>query len=157
VATTVRATTKAARATVAGATRMTATLVVKMTANGDVDNEDNNGKNNDKATTKPTTTTEEGERCQSRRDNRGGGFRCPRNAAIAPTATSLRHTSVGSCYSRVEGLNSLLHMGIHRKSGRSMKKIWNRCQIDLEWLAGQPFQILDKKSKIRPCKNIWPR
>jgi hypothetical protein len=43
-----------------------------MTPNGDEDNEDGNSKNNDKATTKPTT-----------RDNRGGGHRRPRDAAIA--------------------------------------------------------------------------
>jgi hypothetical protein len=62
-----------------------------MTSNGDEDNEDGNSKNNDKATTKPTT-----------RDNRGGGHRRPRDAAIAPTAASSRHTFVGSCCFRVE-------------------------------------------------------
>jgi hypothetical protein len=25
---------------------------------------------------------------------------------------------------------------------------------DLDWLAGQPVQILDEKSKSRPCKNL---
>jgi hypothetical protein len=47
-------TTKAARATAAGATRTTAVLVATMTPNGDKDNKDGNSKNNDKATTKPT-------------------------------------------------------------------------------------------------------
>jgi hypothetical protein len=52
VATTVRVTMKAARATVAGATRTTATTVATvvtmtpMTPNGDEDNEDGNSKNN---------------------------------------------------------------------------------------------------------------
>ncbi len=91
-------------------------MVATMTPNGDEDNEDGNSKNNNKATTKPTTTTEEGERHQFRRDNRGGGHPRPQNAAIAPTAASLRHTFVGSCCFRVER-SVLSTMGIHRKSG----------------------------------------
>jgi hypothetical protein len=31
-----------------------------------------------------------------------------------------------------------------------MKKIG----LDLDWLAGQPVQILDDKSKSWPCKNL---
>jgi len=26
--------------------------------------------------------------------------------------------------------------------------------LDLEWLVGQPFHILDEKKKSRPCKNL---
>jgi len=65
--TTVRATTKAARAMGAGAMRtttMTAATVATaatMTPNGNKDNEDGNSKNSDKAMSKPTMTTEEGE------------------------------------------------------------------------------------------------
>ena len=102
VATTARATTKAARATVAGATRTTAMMVATMMPNGDEDNKDGNSKNNDKATMKPPTTTEEGECRQSLRDTGGRGNRRPRDAAIAPTAASSRHTFVGSCCFRVE-------------------------------------------------------
>ncbi len=99
-----RATMKASRATAAGAgaTRTTAVMVKTMTPNGNEDNKDGNSKIKDKAATKPTMTTKEGERCQSRRDNRGRGHRCPCNAAIASTAASLRHTFVGSCRFRVE-------------------------------------------------------
>ena len=72
---------KAARATGAGATRMAATAAtaatMTMTPNGDEDNEDGNSKINDKATTIPTSTTEGGERCQSHRNNRGGGHPRP--------------------------------------------------------------------------------
>ena len=68
VATTVRAKSKAARVTVAGATRMTATraataamaaatTTVTMMPNVDKDNKDDNSKNNDKATTTLTATT----------------------------------------------------------------------------------------------------
>jgi len=68
-------TTKAARVTVAGATRMmgitaatvaTATMVATMTPNSDKVNKEGNSKNKNKATSTPATTTEGGERCQSR-------------------------------------------------------------------------------------------
>ena len=101
MATTARATTKAARAKVAGATR-TKDEGGDGDDGGDEDNEDGNSKNNDKATMKPPTTTEEGERRQSLRDNGGGGHCRPRDAAIAPKAASSRHTFVGSCCFRVE-------------------------------------------------------
>jgi len=67
VATTARAKSKSARATVAGATRMTgtraatvatATTSVTMTPNGDKDCKDGNSKNNYKATRTLTATTE---------------------------------------------------------------------------------------------------
>ena len=93
VVTTARATTKAARSTMAMAA--TATTVTTMTPNGDKDNKDGNSKNNDKATTTRTATTEGDERCQSRRDNRGGRHRLPRDAAIVLTAASLRHAFIG--------------------------------------------------------------
>jgi hypothetical protein len=96
VAKTVRATTKAARATAAGATMTTVVLVATMMPNGDEDNKDGNSKDNNKATTKPTMTTEEGEPRQTRRDNRGEGHCLPRDAAIVPTAASSQHTFVGS-------------------------------------------------------------
>jgi hypothetical protein len=126
-----------------------------MTPNGDEDNEDGNSKNNDKATMKPPTTTEEGERRQSLRDNGGGGHRRPRDAAIAPTAASSRHTFVGSCCFRVglRGLNSLLHMGIHRKSGRNTQKHlaerWNG------WPANRS-RFFTKSQKVGHEK-IWRR
>jgi hypothetical protein len=63
-------------------------MMVTVMPNGNEDNKDGNSKNKDKAMTKPTTTTEEGERRQSHRDNRGGGHRCPLNSAIAPTTAS---------------------------------------------------------------------
>jgi len=44
-------------------------------------------------------------------------------------------------------------MGIHKKSGQNMKKNLEK-EPDLERLASQPFQILDEKSKSRPCKNL---
>jgi hypothetical protein len=44
-------------------------------------------------------------------------------------------------------------MGIHRKSGRNMKKYLD-LGPDLDWLAGQPVQILDEKSKSRACKYL---
>ncbi len=70
---TVKATTSAARAVGAGATRTTATTATMattaataataatMTPNCDEYNEDGNSKKNDKAMTKPTMRTEEGE------------------------------------------------------------------------------------------------
>jgi hypothetical protein len=106
VATTVWATTKAARATVTGATRMTATTgamavmattVAMMTPNSDKDNEEGNSKNNGKVTTTLAATTEGGERFQSHRDNCGGGHHRPRDAAIALTADLLQHAFVRSC------------------------------------------------------------
>ena len=106
VATTAKAMTKAARATGAGATRMTVTTgatgataatAAATTPNGDKDNEDGSSKNNDKATTTPSSTTEGGERCQSRRDYRGRGHHRPRDAAIELTTASSRHAFVGSC------------------------------------------------------------
>ena len=117
VVTTVRETTKAARATAAGATRTTAVIVATMTPNGDEDNEDGNSKNNNKATMKPPMRTEEGEHCQSLRDNRSGGHHRPRDAAIAPTAASSQHTFVGSCCFRVERseLSTTHGMGIHNR------------------------------------------
>jgi len=93
VATTARATTKAARSTMA--TAATATTVTTMTPNGDKDNEDGNSKNNDKATTTLTATIEGDEHCQSRRDNRGSRHRLPWDAAIALTAASSRHAFIG--------------------------------------------------------------
>ena len=64
-----------------------------MTPNNDKDNEDSNSKNNDKAMMTLTATTEGGEHCQSRRDNRSRGHRRPKDAAIALTAAF-----VGSCH-----------------------------------------------------------
>ena len=67
VATTVRAKSKSARATVAGATRMTgtraatvatATTSATMTPNGDKDSKDGNSKNNYNSTRTLTATTE---------------------------------------------------------------------------------------------------
>ncbi len=60
MATTARATTKAAKVTAAGATSMTETtaaMVATMTPNGDKDNEDGNSKNKDKVMRMPTMTT----------------------------------------------------------------------------------------------------
>ena len=47
-------------------------------------------------------STEEGERCQSRSDNCGGGYCRPRDAAIALTAALLRHAFAGHVVSPVE-------------------------------------------------------
>ena len=47
MATTARATSKAARAKAAGATRMKVATVAAMTPNGDKDNKEGNSKNND--------------------------------------------------------------------------------------------------------------
>ena len=114
VATTARAMMKAARATVAGATRTptmmaamaattaTAVTVTTMMPNNDKDEEGSNSKNNDKAMTTLTATTEGGN-CQSCRDNCGGGHRRPKDAAIALTAASARHAFIGSCHFLVGG------------------------------------------------------
>ena len=153
MATTARAETKAARVTAAGATRTTAVMVATMMPNGDDDNKDSNSKNNNKATKKPTMKTEEGERCQSHRDNWGGGHRCPRDATIAPTAAVLRHTFVGSCCLQVErSVLSTIWEYIE-----NLDKTWNKNLVqapDLEQLAGQPFQILNGKSKSWLWKNL---
>ena len=85
-----------ARAMVAGATRTmaatvttaaTAATAAAMTPNGNEDNEDGNGKNYDKSNDNSNINNRlGGERCQSRRDNCGGGrSRPPRDAAIALT------------------------------------------------------------------------
>ena len=117
MAMTVKATMKAARGTGAGDTRMTvmtattatmattaamAATAATMTPNGKGDNKDGNRKNNNKATTTPTSTTKGSERCQSCRDNHGGGHHHPRDAAIELTAASLRHAFIGSCCFLVE-------------------------------------------------------
>jgi len=93
----IMATTGAMKATVT-----TAMMVVTMTPNSNKDNKDGNSKNNNTNMTTPTTTTEGGENCQSRRDNCGGGHHSLRDAAIVPTAASLRHNFVRSCCFPVE-------------------------------------------------------
>ena len=126
LAMTVRAKSKAARGTVAGATRMTATRAVTaatatttatMTPNGDEDNKDGNSKNNDKATTTLTATTE--------------GVSVVNHAetiAVERISSSPRrqHCAHGclvvtrfhrSCRFPGREVYSLLCMGIHKKSG----------------------------------------
>jgi hypothetical protein len=76
-------------------------MVETMKSNSNEDSEDGNSKNKVKATMKPKMTTEEGERCQSRRDNRFRKHRRPCDSAIVPAAALSRHTS-GSCCVRVE-------------------------------------------------------
>jgi hypothetical protein len=57
---------------------------------------------------------------------------------------------------RVE--NSLLHMGIHRKSGRKSGNLAAKSgrPKNLEWLAGQPFRFFAKSQKVG-LEKIWRR
>ena len=159
MAMTARGAMKAARVTAAGDTRTMAMMMATMTPNGGEDNEDHNSKNNDKATTKPTTTTEEGERRQSRRDNHGRGHHRPRDAAIVPTAASLRHTFVGSCCFRVErselspshGNTQKIWMKHEKKSGTGARSGMVEC-------GSCCFRV--ERSELSPNRrqiwNGWP-
>ncbi len=98
VATTARATTKAARAMLSGATTTTVATAMKvatvmtvatgttlatMTPSGDEDNKNGNSKNNDKET---TTATQQRQQRGVSRDNRGGGHRCLPNGKLSSSS-----------------------------------------------------------------------
>ncbi len=95
-----------------------------MTPNGDKDNENSNSKNNDKATTTPTTTTEGGERHQSQETIVVEDMAAPWTLPCAHSCLVVPHFCRIFSFPGREVYCLLLYMGINRKSGQDIIKIW---------------------------------